>query len=68
MEPSVSSPLVELRDERVERHGIRVWLTRDDLVHPGMPGNKWRKLKFNLADARSWTRRSGAFNTTVSEP
>lgn len=52
MEPSVSSPLVELRDDRLEHHGIRVWLKRDDLVHPGMPGNKWRKLKFNLATAR----------------
>jgi 1-aminocyclopropane-1-carboxylate deaminase len=48
----VPSPLVELRDERLERHGVRVWLKRDDLIHPDMPGNKWRKLKFNLAAAR----------------
>jgi 1-aminocyclopropane-1-carboxylate deaminase len=48
----VSSPLVELRDDRLERRGVRIWLKRDDLLHPGMPGNKWRKLKFNLAAAR----------------
>lgn len=48
----VPSPLVELRDERLERHGVRVWLKRDDLIHPGLPGNKWRKLKFNLTAAR----------------
>jgi 1-aminocyclopropane-1-carboxylate deaminase len=46
------SPLTELRDERVERHGVRLFLKRDDLVHPEVPGNKWRKLKHNLAAAR----------------
>jgi len=46
------SPLTELRDERVEQHGVRLFLKRDDLVHPEVPGNKWRKLKHNLAAAR----------------
>ncbi|WP_370948729.1 1-aminocyclopropane-1-carboxylate deaminase/D-cysteine desulfhydrase [Amycolatopsis sp. cg5] len=46
------SPLVELEDERVARHGVRVWLKRDDLIHPEFPGNKWRKLKYNVAAAR----------------
>ncbi|MGK3206165.1 1-aminocyclopropane-1-carboxylate deaminase/D-cysteine desulfhydrase [Amycolatopsis sp. MEPSY49] len=45
---TVPSPLVELRD--VER-GVRVLLKRDDLIHPELPGNKWRKLKHNLRDA-----------------
>jgi 1-aminocyclopropane-1-carboxylate deaminase len=46
------SPLTELRDERVEPYGVRLFLKRDDLVHPEVPGNKWRKLKHNLAAAR----------------
>jgi 1-aminocyclopropane-1-carboxylate deaminase len=31
---------------------IRLLLLRDDLAHPELPGNKWRKLKYNLAEAR----------------
>ncbi|WP_329062843.1 1-aminocyclopropane-1-carboxylate deaminase/D-cysteine desulfhydrase [Amycolatopsis sp. NBC_01480] len=45
-------PLVELRDERVAGAGVRLLLKRDDLLHPDVPGNKWRKLKNNLAAAR----------------
>jgi 1-aminocyclopropane-1-carboxylate deaminase len=46
------SPLTELRDDRVTRHGVRLLLKRDDLIHPEVPGNKWRKLRHNLAPAR----------------
>ncbi len=45
------SPLETLDDDRLSRHGVRVMLKRDDLIHPGIPGNKWRKLKYNLFDA-----------------
>ncbi|MER5644479.1 pyridoxal-phosphate dependent enzyme [Streptosporangium sp. NPDC002524] len=45
------SPLVELDDPRLARAGVRVILKRDDLIHPLLPGNKWRKLKYNLARA-----------------
>jgi 1-aminocyclopropane-1-carboxylate deaminase len=36
----------------VDYRGVRVVLKRDDLIHPELPGNKWRKLKYNLAAAR----------------
>ncbi|MEV0458357.1 1-aminocyclopropane-1-carboxylate deaminase/D-cysteine desulfhydrase [Catellatospora methionotrophica] len=42
----------ELRDERLDRAGVRVLLVRDDLVDTALPGNKWRKLKYNLLAAR----------------
>ena len=42
------SPLVELRDERFGR--LRVLLKRDDLVHPVITGNKWRKLRYLLPE------------------
>ncbi|GAA3813914.1 pyridoxal-phosphate dependent enzyme [Sphaerisporangium flaviroseum] len=45
------SPLEELRDDRLG--GVRLFLKRDDLIHPELPGNKWRKLKYNLAEADS---------------
>lgn len=47
----VPSPLVELHDERLK--DVRLFLKRDDLIHPKLPGNKWRKLKYNLEAARA---------------
>ncbi|MEU4192038.1 pyridoxal-phosphate dependent enzyme [Kribbella sp. NPDC026611] len=46
------SPVVEVGDERLTAAGVRVLLKRDDLIHPEVPGNKWRKLKYNVATAR----------------
>jgi 1-aminocyclopropane-1-carboxylate deaminase len=46
------SPLFELRDDRLKSHGVQLYLKRDDLIHPEMPGNKWRKLKYNLTAAK----------------
>ena len=47
-----ASALTELHDDRAAWFGIRLYLKRDDLLHPVVPGNKWRKLKHNLAAAR----------------
>jgi 1-aminocyclopropane-1-carboxylate deaminase len=52
------SPLVELRDDRLHRRGVRMLLKRDDLIHPDLPGNKWRKLKYNLVAARDQSQRT----------
>lgn len=47
------SPFLQLLDEPVARqHHVRLLLWRDDLVHPLLPGNKWRKLKYNLLEAQ----------------
>jgi 1-aminocyclopropane-1-carboxylate deaminase len=51
VELCVPSPEKELVDDRVA--DVRVLLKRDDLIHPELPGNKWRKLKYNLAAARA---------------
>jgi 1-aminocyclopropane-1-carboxylate deaminase len=45
------SPLTELHDDRLAARGVRLWLKRDDLIHPDLPGNKWRKLTYNLQAA-----------------
>lgn len=45
------SPVEPLKDDRLRAAGVDVWLKRDDLIHPDVPGNKWRKLKYNLAEA-----------------
>lgn len=31
---------------------ISVWFKRDDMIHPFISGNKWRKLKYNLKKAQ----------------
>lgn len=49
--PRPPSPLREVRDERFAAAGVRLLLKRDDLVHPELPGNKWRKLAPNLRAA-----------------
>ncbi|PCG86435.1 1-aminocyclopropane-1-carboxylate deaminase [Streptomyces sp. WZ.A104] len=51
LHPRLPSPLREAHDERFARHGVRLFLKRDDLIHPDLPGNKWRKLALNLAAA-----------------
>ncbi|MFJ6719872.1 1-aminocyclopropane-1-carboxylate deaminase/D-cysteine desulfhydrase [Streptomyces sp. NPDC091259] len=51
LQPRPPSPLREVRDDGFERHGVRLLLKRDDLVHPELPGNKWRKLAPNLRAA-----------------
>lgn len=42
------SPLQPVDDERFACRGLRLALKRDDLIHPEVPGNKWRKLLPNL--------------------
>ncbi|MDU0370938.1 1-aminocyclopropane-1-carboxylate deaminase/D-cysteine desulfhydrase [Hymenobacter endophyticus] len=44
--------LQPLPEPAAERAGVQLLLLRDDLTHPELPGNKWRKLKYNLREAR----------------
>lgn len=46
------SPLQRLSDPFPEPVPIQFYLKRDDLLHPQVSGNKWRKLKYNLIDAQ----------------
>jgi 1-aminocyclopropane-1-carboxylate deaminase len=47
------TPVQEVVDPRLAAAEVRLLVKRDDLHHPEAPGNKWRKLKYNLAAARS---------------
>ncbi|MFD7767550.1 1-aminocyclopropane-1-carboxylate deaminase/D-cysteine desulfhydrase [Streptomyces sp. NPDC059787] len=55
LRPRLPSPLREVTDQRFERHGVRLLLKRDDLIHPELVGNKWRKLAPNLDEAAGRT-------------
>ncbi|WP_139924763.1 1-aminocyclopropane-1-carboxylate deaminase/D-cysteine desulfhydrase [Hymenobacter sp. DG01] len=43
--------LQPLPEPAADRAGVQLLLLRDDLNHPDLPGNKWRKLKYNLLEA-----------------
>ncbi|CAM5438404.1 1-aminocyclopropane-1-carboxylate deaminase/D-cysteine desulfhydrase [Streptomyces narbonensis] len=51
LRPRLPSPLEPVEDERFARRGLTLMLKRDDLIHPDLPGNKWRKLALNLEAA-----------------
>ncbi|GAA3772951.1 1-aminocyclopropane-1-carboxylate deaminase/D-cysteine desulfhydrase [Streptomyces phyllanthi] len=55
LHPQLPSPLYEVEDERFGRRGLRLVLKRDDLIHPELLGNKWRKLAPNLRAAAGRT-------------
>ncbi|WP_231976355.1 1-aminocyclopropane-1-carboxylate deaminase/D-cysteine desulfhydrase [Streptomyces sp. 3214.6] len=55
LRPRLPSPLQDVADDRFERHGVRLLLKRDDLIHPDLIGNKWRKLAPNLERAAGRT-------------
>jgi 1-aminocyclopropane-1-carboxylate deaminase len=46
------TPTQELHDAVFDKAGVRVLVKREDLNHPYVSGNKWWKLKYNLAEAR----------------
>ena len=48
----IHSPVHELRDPLFQNKRVRVFIKRDDLIHPFISGNKWRKLKYTLIRAR----------------
>ena len=47
-----SAPVQPLHDPLFTSKGVQVFLKREDLLHPTISGNKWRKLKYNLQAAR----------------
>ncbi|MCO7189333.1 MULTISPECIES: pyridoxal-phosphate dependent enzyme [unclassified Pseudoalteromonas] len=42
------SPLQQIRAPELDTAGVSLQIKRDDLLHPTIQGNKWRKLKYNL--------------------
>ncbi len=49
---SLPTPLVALKNELTERGRVNLYVKRDDLTHPHISGNKYRKLKYNLIKAK----------------
>ena len=47
-----ASPLQRLQSPFLDKAKVKLYVKRDDLIHPQFGGNKWRKLKYNLQHAR----------------
>ena len=45
------SPEEEILYAPFQKKGLRFFMKRDDLIHPFISGNKWRKLKYQLEEA-----------------
>lgn len=46
------TPLDKIEDDLLISRQVNLYLKRDDLIHREISGNKWRKLKYNLIEAR----------------
>ncbi|RFZ95116.1 1-aminocyclopropane-1-carboxylate deaminase/D-cysteine desulfhydrase [Mucilaginibacter conchicola] len=47
----IYSPVQPLQNQLFADKGLQVYIKRDDLIHPIISGNKWRKLKYTLQEA-----------------
>jgi 1-aminocyclopropane-1-carboxylate deaminase len=64
------TPLHEIRDELLLQKKVRLFIKRDDIVHSTISGNKWRKLKYNLQEAKGQKKKTlltfgGAFSNHI---
>src|ERR1700735_2638598 len=49
----IFSPVHQINDTLFDEQGLKVFIKRDDLIHPIISGNKWHKLKYLLKSAQS---------------
>lgn len=45
-------PLIPIQGDLLTKKNINLYVLREDLNHPEISGNKWRKLKYNLQEAK----------------
>lgn len=49
----IFSPVHQVHDKLFDDKGLKVYIKRDDMIHPIISGNKWRKLKYVLEQAQA---------------
>jgi 1-aminocyclopropane-1-carboxylate deaminase len=52
MQLTLPSPIQRIEHPLPASMGVELWMKRDDLIHPEISGNKYRKLQHNLAQAK----------------
>jgi len=53
IELEIFSPVHQIKNKLFDDKGLKVFIKRDDLIHPIISGNKWRKLKYLLNQAQA---------------
>lgn len=56
-----AAPVQYIDEPLFHAYGVRLAIKREDMLHPVVSGNKWRKLKYNLLEARKQ-----GYNTLLS--
>lgn len=64
-------PLVEVFDTCIQAKNSRLFILREDLIHPEISGNKWRKLKYNINEAKRLNKKTiltfgGAYSNHIA--
>jgi 1-aminocyclopropane-1-carboxylate deaminase len=49
---NLPTPIVQIFDPIFDKKNLKIFVKRDDLTHELVSGNKFRKLKYNLIDAK----------------
>ncbi len=55
------SPLIQISAPWLNEKNITLIVKREDLIHPWLSGNKYRKLKYNLLNTQTYA--SSMFHT-----
>jgi 1-aminocyclopropane-1-carboxylate deaminase/D-cysteine desulfhydrase-like pyridoxal-dependent ACC family enzyme len=51
--PDQVAILQQIKEPFLAEKGISLYVKREDLIHPLISGNKWRKLKYNIQEAKN---------------
>ncbi|MEM9544920.1 MAG: pyridoxal-phosphate dependent enzyme [Bacteroidota bacterium] len=67
---NIPSPIEKVDHSFLVENEINLFVKREDLIHPHVSGNKWRKLKYNLIEAKKMGRDTiitfgGAFSNHI---
>jgi 1-aminocyclopropane-1-carboxylate deaminase len=59
---AILSTLQPLNHPLFDQYNIHVEIKRDDIIHPIISGNKWRKLKYNLQHVKNTQKFTGVLS------
>ena len=66
-----NSVLQKITFSEIEKKNVSLYIRREDLIHPFISGNKYRKLKYNILEAKSQEKKTiltfgGAFSNHIA--
>ena len=66
-----NSRIQQIHFSKIENSGVSLFIKREDELHPFISGNKYRKLKYNLAEAAKQQKRTlltfgGAYSNHIA--